>query len=193
VEANPPQCDVCTKIATFNQALASGNLPAHLLSLVLVEVQGTGGKVRQRIADFCAQYESLQSCIKLNVAEALSDNVTTTLEHFVANPFSSPLSSSPSSQHVRTNNLISNLLVVTYNIWGGPTAKEPRATGLLVTLLAEEVDGVCLQEVTRETLEQLSKDSTIWDHCVFSDEPTLAQAAQSTFIPRAAAALGLSM
>ena len=176
-------CIFHLKIATFDDAVRSDGLLAYILSLIpaVDRAQYDDDKdsvVSRSVADFCTHFESLQSDIDDN--EGLCPDVMAELEHFVT----------PAPQRILA---ISTLSVVTYNMWGDPTAKSERCEGLLAILLAEDADVVCLQEVTRETLLQLSENTTIRNRYALSDEPALThdQAAQSSFARRASCSLGI--
>ena len=176
-------CIYHRKIAAFDDAVRSNGLRAYILSLIpdVDRAQYDDDKdslASRSVAGFCAHFEALQTDIEDN-ADVCSD-VTAELERFVA----------PAPHRIRA---ISTLSVVTYNMWGDPTAKSERCEGLLAILLAEDADIVCLQEVTRETLLQLSLNTTIRNRYALSDEPTLThdQAAQSSFAQRASCSLGI--
>ena len=51
--------------------------------------------------------------------------------------------------------------VISYNLWGDPTAREARLHALVDLLVAEHSDVVCLQEVTQATLTLLGNDARI--------------------------------
>jgi len=92
-----------------------------------------------------------------------------------------------------------SLSVVSYNIWGDPTARETRANSLIDLLLSERSDVICLQEVTEAVLTQLGEDARIRQLYLISDDPRtkngmdIGSAQPSTaFRSRASTSLGFA-
>ena len=178
-------------IAQFERWERTGELYEHLAA-------ADGGALSdadaEQLDDFCQGYRCLWTQLQCRGTSTLP-NLVARVQRFAAPP-EAPVVAVASPCHAgRLQQQPVQLSVVTYNIWGDPTARDDRSAALIDLLVAEMADVVCLQEVTQAALMLLGEDVRIRQLYLISDDPRKhgSDALSSTaFRSRASTSLGFA-